>query len=216
MFNPVPSGRFTDGFGPRGAVPGVGDLGFHTGQDIAAPGGTPIYAAHSGVIRRKWWDAQGKTAMGGNMVSISGDDGLETRYAHMQSQSHLAVGSRVIGGQTIIGYVGMSGAANGNHLHFEVVVNGVQIDPLPFINQTIPPNEAESEPSMYYLMIKDGEGRYGPRGETYFATYDGYLHLSLSAEDANAIAETNLGGRSFANVTYGPWEACIKSARVVV
>lgn len=216
MFNPVPSGTFTDAFGPRGYVPGVGSLGFHTGQDIAAPKGTPILAMHDGVILRKWWDADGEGAKGGYMVSVRGDDGYETRYAHMDTPSPLQVGDRVVGGVTSVGPVGASGAANGDHVHVEVISNGVRVDPLPFINQTPAPRGAESEPDMYYLMINDGEGRYGPRGKIYFATYDGYMHLSLTPGDANAIAEANLGGRSFANVTYGPWEACIKAARVVV
>ena len=134
IINPVPSGVFTDGFGNRGYVPGVGDMGNHTGQDIAAPGGTPILAAQSGVVLNKWWDAfVGGAPAGGNMVSVRGDDGIEYRYAHMQAQSPLGIGARVTAGVTVVGYVGMTGAANGNHLHFEMLRNGVYIDPLPYL-----------------------------------------------------------------------------------
>lgn len=156
MYDPLPSGTFTDPYGPRGVVPGLGDLGFHTGLDKAAAAGTPIYAAHSGRVSRKWWDAFANGAgAGGNMVAIAGDDGYETRYAHMQSQSPLSVGDRVVGGQTVIGYVGRSGAATGNHLHFEALKAGKFVDPKPLITNSAPtlPEQKEDEEmkrAMYY------------------------------------------------------------------
>ena len=129
LINPVPSGTPTDPYGPRGYVPGVGNMGFHTGKDIAAPSGTAIGAAHSGTIRNKWWDAHANGAgAGGWMVSINGDDGLETRYAHMLNPSTTSLGQHVSAGQTI-GLVGASGSANGSHLHLEVLVNGGYVDP---------------------------------------------------------------------------------------
>lgn len=134
LITPVANGRLTDRFDPdRGYVPGVGNMGAHTGQDIAAPAGTPIYAATDGVVSRKWWDAENGRAMGGWMVEIRRDAAFATRYAHMQSDSPLPVGARVVGGQTVVGYVGSTGAANGNHLHFEVLINGVRVDPLPYL-----------------------------------------------------------------------------------
>lgn len=149
MYNPVSSGNFTDKFGWRTWPNGLSD--YHTGQDISAPAWTPIYAAHSGVVLRKWWDQWASGAPGGgNMVSIRGDDGYETRYAHMIGQSSLAVGQRVVGGQTIVGYVGATGAATGNHLHFEVLRGGQFVDPLPLItsdtvNPEAPAGEKEDE-----------------------------------------------------------------------
>lgn len=75
---------------------------------------------------------------------------------------------------------------------------------------------SESELTMNYLMIRDGEGRYGkPNGE-HFATYDGRAFVKLSAADANAVAVANLAGRSFANVTYGAWEGYQRAAETVV
>lgn len=134
LANPVPSGSFTDPFGDRGWVPGLGWLGFHTGRDIAATYGTPILAAHDGTVVAKWFDrfADGSGA-GGWMVKVQGDDGLETRYAHMTAESPLAIGARVLGRRTVVGFLGSSGAATGPHLHFEVLQNGVFVNPDPYI-----------------------------------------------------------------------------------
>lgn len=77
-------------------------------------------------------------------------------------------------------------------------------------------SSSESEDTMLYLMIIDGKGRYGAKGKKYFAIFTGRVHLSLTPEDANAIANTNLAGRSFANVTYSAWDAAIKAAEVVM
>lgn len=149
--HPLPGGRLTDRFGPRGVVAGLGDLGTHTGQDWAAQEGTPIRAAHSGRVLRAWWDAFPNGAgAGGHMVSILGDDGTETRYAHMMQPCHLPVGSRVIGNTTTVGYVGSTGAATGAHLHFEVLRAGSYVDPLPLITQAsnVPVNPEEEEDDM--------------------------------------------------------------------
>ena len=136
---PGPNGPFTDAFWPRGFVPGVGNVGFHTGRDIAASAWTPIYAAHSGTVTRKWWDAFANgDGAGGHMIAIDRGDGIyESRYAHMVEASPLPIGARVIEGQTIVGYVGSSGAANGAHLHHEVLRYGAFVDPDPLyaINQ---------------------------------------------------------------------------------
>lgn len=135
LIRPVAQGDLTDGFGPRGYVPGVGNLGTHTGQDFAAPAGEPIIAAHTGTILRKWYDRFPNGAeAGGYMVSIKGDDGIETRYAHMAGASPIIEGTRVQIGDRI-GNVGRSGAANGYHLHFEAIVNGKYVDPLPLITK---------------------------------------------------------------------------------
>lgn len=143
------SGRFTDAYGPRGYVPGIGNLGFHTGQDIAAAAGTPIYAAHNGVVTRKWWDkyANGQGA-GGWMIETRGDDGVTVRCAHMQDASPLAIGQRVYAGQTVVGLVGATGAATGPHLHFEVLVGGQFVDPLPYLNGSLGDDDMTPDQSM--------------------------------------------------------------------
>lgn len=97
----------------------------HTGIDLAAPSGTPIYAAGDGVIKYYKWQSGY-----GNKVEIQHVNGYETAYGHMSRYvDGLAVGSRVRQGQ-IIGYVGSTGQSTGPHLHFEILINGNLVDPL--------------------------------------------------------------------------------------
>ena len=102
----------------------------HGGMDIAAPIGTPIYAAHSGVV------ARAGTATGfGYAVYIRGDDGAVTVYGHV-NQYFVRVGERVVAGE-LIAEVGNRGQSTGPHLHFEVHPNGAmyggQADPVPWL-----------------------------------------------------------------------------------
>jgi murein DD-endopeptidase MepM/ murein hydrolase activator NlpD len=92
--------------------------------DYAAAIGTPIMATGDGtVIRAGRWGGYGI------VVAIQHARGIETRYAHMRSVARgIRPGVRVTQGQTI-GYVGMSGLANGPHLHYEFIQNGRHIDP---------------------------------------------------------------------------------------
>lgn len=97
----------------------------HEGIDLAAPIGTPVYATHSGTVTR----ADSSTSYG-LVVYILGDDGTETRYAHL-SQIMVARGARVERGQ-VIGLTGNSGRVmgpTGAHLHYEVRRNGQPVDP---------------------------------------------------------------------------------------
>ncbi|MHA6688873.1 M23 family metallopeptidase [Devosia sp. A449] len=97
----------------------------HTGADLAAPSGTPIYAAGDGVIQYYKWQSGY-----GNKVEISHVNGYETAYGHMSRYvDGLSVGSHVRQGQ-IIGYVGSTGQSTGPHLHFEIKINGNLVDPL--------------------------------------------------------------------------------------
>ncbi|MDY5945831.1 MAG: M23 family metallopeptidase, partial [Faecalibacterium sp.] len=98
----------------------------HKGADIPAPEGTPILAAHSGtVLISAWNDSYG------NQVLLDNGAGLSTRYAHMISAS-VTAGEAVQAGQ-VIGYVGSTGDSTGDHLHFEVIQRGIQVDPLLFV-----------------------------------------------------------------------------------
>ena len=98
----------------------------HRGTDIPAPEGTPILAAHSGtVIISGWNDSYG------NQVLLDNGAGLSTRYAHM-TQTAVTAGEAVTAGQ-IIGYVGSTGDSTGNHLHFEVMQNGVRVNPMDMV-----------------------------------------------------------------------------------
>jgi len=97
----------------------------HSGVDLAAPRGTPIYASGDGVVKK----AQ-RVSGYGIYVSLDHVNGFETAYGHMSKiASGIKSGVRVRQGQ-IIGYVGSTGNSTGNHLHFEIKVNGRVVDPL--------------------------------------------------------------------------------------
>ena len=98
----------------------------HTGIDVAAAGGTPIYAAKGGQVIMSVYGT-GVNWSYGNFVVIDHGDGTTTLYAHMSSRA-VSEGQLVTQGQTI-GYVGNTGNSQGNHLHFEVRVNGQRVDP---------------------------------------------------------------------------------------
>jgi len=97
----------------------------HQGTDFAAPTGTPIYAAGSGQIERIGW-AGGY----GNSITIRHNKEYATLYGHMSGFAPgMTQGKRVQQGD-IIGFVGTTGMSTGPHLHYEVHLNGKQIDPL--------------------------------------------------------------------------------------
>lgn len=115
---PVPGGRISSLFGPRGRS-------FHAGLDIAAGQGTAILAADSGVVTASGWNGGF-----GLMIIIDHGNGMVTLYAH-NSSNLVSVGQRVQRGQQIA-QVGSTGNSTGPHLHFEVHRNGRQVNPLQF------------------------------------------------------------------------------------
>ena len=122
---PVRDARMSSGFGMRNH-PVLRRRRHHAGIDLAAPTGTPIYASASGVVgRADWFSSYGL------FISIDHGADLETRYAHL---SRLAVeaGDRVEKGE-LIGYVGSTGRSTGPHLHYEVRVDGVAVNPIPYM-----------------------------------------------------------------------------------
>lgn len=97
---------------------------FHKGVDYRAPRGTPVFAAEDGVISEIGWRGNY-----GRLLTISHSSVVSTNYAHLNGFAKgLHEGSKVHKGQ-VIAYVGRSGLATGNHLYYEVVVNGKQVDP---------------------------------------------------------------------------------------
>ena len=108
-----------------GEVDAFGNAG-HRGTDIPAPEGTPILAAHSGTVLVSGWNDSY-----GNQVLLDNGVGLSTRYAHM-TQTAVTAGEAVTAGQ-VIGYVGSTGDSTGFHLHFEVMQNGVRMNPLELV-----------------------------------------------------------------------------------
>ncbi len=129
----------------------------HTGVDLAAPAGTPIYAAGDGVITYYKWQSGY-----GNKVEIQHVNGYETAYGHMSRYADgLKEGSQVRQGQ-VIGYVGTTGQSTGNHLHYEILINGNLVDPLsvklPKDNVLAPQYRAEFERTIAQindLMARD-------------------------------------------------------------
>lgn len=114
----------TSGYGYRNF-----DKSFHDAIDIAAPKGSPIYAANSGTIIMYQWVNTG----GGNKVVIDHGSKVSTTYCHLSAfVEGLGVGSYVEKGQ-VIGYVGMTGTATGNHLHFRIAINGTAVNPLDYV-----------------------------------------------------------------------------------
>ena len=100
---------------------------FHEGVDMAAPQGTPIYAAKSGKVTTTSYQAGGA----GYYVSINHGDGFASIYMHM---THYIVkpGQHVSTGQ-VIGYVGSTGGSTGPHLHFGISYNGTYVNPMSYI-----------------------------------------------------------------------------------
>ncbi|SKA25728.1 M23 family metallopeptidase [Consotaella salsifontis] len=122
--NPVPNGRFTSSFGMR-RHPVLGYSRMHWGVDWAAPRGTKILAAGSGVVESAGW-----TSGFGRHTVIRHANGYETSYSHQSKIADGVVpGARVRQGQ-VIGEIGSSGLATGNHLHYELMVNGKKVDPM--------------------------------------------------------------------------------------
>lgn len=121
---PLPPSTVTDEYGPRES-PGEGASTFHEGIDFGAPNGTPIPSAGSGTVEFAGFDSAGGY---GYYVLINHGSGLKTRYAHMNGAPAVTTGSHVARGQ-ILGEVGNTGTSFGNHLHFEVEVDGVRVNP---------------------------------------------------------------------------------------
>lgn len=97
----------------------------HTGVDLAARTGTPIYAGGDGVITYYKWQSGY-----GNKIEIQHVNGYETAYGHLSRfVDGLSAGSKVRQGQ-VIGYVGSTGQSTGPHLHYEISINGNLVDPL--------------------------------------------------------------------------------------
>ncbi|WP_400162354.1 murein hydrolase activator EnvC family protein [Brevibacillus sp. TJ4] len=119
--------RFTSGFGVR-KDPFTGRSAGHNGVDMAAPKGTTIMAAASGIVTYA-----GYYSGFGNTVMIKHNDELTTLYGHIREGGiKVSVGQQVAAGQKIA-EVGSTGRSTGNHLHFTVYKNNVAVDPMPYL-----------------------------------------------------------------------------------
>lgn len=126
------SGPITSPFGQR-------SRGNHEGIDFGVPEGTPVLAAQSGTVIKAY-----TSRSYGNVIYIMGDDGTETRYAHLSVMS-VQEGNRINQGQ-VIGLSGNTGISTGPHLHFEVRKDGRPVDPTQMIGVTQETATAGREP----------------------------------------------------------------------
>ena len=121
---PLNGARVSSKYGSR-KHPVLGYTRDHKGVDFAAPQGTPIPAAGSGTVVEKGW----KSGYG-NYIRIKHNGTYSTAYGHMSSfKPGVRVGTRVAQGQ-VVGFVGNTGLSTGAHLHYEIIKDGVQVNPL--------------------------------------------------------------------------------------
>jgi murein DD-endopeptidase MepM/ murein hydrolase activator NlpD len=120
---------FTSGFGVR-SDPFHAGAAMHPGIDLSGAYGTPIYATADGTVLRAGWNSGGY----GNLVEIDHGRGITTRYGHM-SAILVREGDHVTRGQQV-GRMGSTGRSTGNHLHYEVRIDGRAVNPIPFMKST--------------------------------------------------------------------------------
>lgn len=129
--------RMASGFGYR-THPIYKTQHFHSGMDFAAPSGTPIYATGDGIVERADNTAQGY----GNHVVINHGYGYKTLYGHM-SRFAVRAGKKVKRGE-VIGYIGSTGISTAPHVHYEVIRNGVKVNPVNYYYNDLSPAEYQA------------------------------------------------------------------------
>ncbi len=136
---PLSFRRISSVFGMR-EHPILGSWRSHKGTDYAAASGTPVRSIGNGIVV-----FAGTRGGYGNSIDVRHQNGFVTRYGHLRGfASGVRTGTRVSMGQTV-GYVGMTGLATGPHLHFEVIVGGVQRDPRTALKSNAGPPLAAAE-----------------------------------------------------------------------
>ncbi len=122
---PISGGRLSSRFGRRSA-PTAGASTYHKGVDWATPVGTPVYASSGGTVAKAGWGSGY-----GYVVYINHPDGRQTRYAHL-SKVLVSPGQTVSQGDKIA-LSGNTGVSSGPHVHFEILINGRQVNPLEYL-----------------------------------------------------------------------------------
>ena len=122
---PVSGAALTSGFGMRWH-PVIGGRRAHKGVDLAEPVGSPVYATADGMVSRADWFSSY-----GLFISLEHGGNIQTRYGHL-SRLNVAAGQTVHKGD-LIGYVGTTGRSTGPHLHYEVRIAGVAVNPIPYL-----------------------------------------------------------------------------------
>ena len=123
---PISGGRLTSNFGRRSA-PTRGASSYHKGVDWATPTGTSVVASSGGTVAKAGWGSGY-----GYVVYINHPDGRQTRYGHL-SKVLVSAGQKVSQGQKIA-LSGNTGVSTGPHVHFEILINGSQVNPLKYLN----------------------------------------------------------------------------------
>ncbi|MFH1379145.1 MAG: M23 family metallopeptidase [bacterium] len=121
-------GHITSRYGNRKSPMNRNIIEFHPGLDLANKKGTPVYATADGIVKLSGWEGGY-----GKLVVIDHGHGYETRYAH-HSKILVAAGDKVTRGQ-IIGYMGNTGTSTGNHVHYEILLNGKTTNPYPYLSK---------------------------------------------------------------------------------
>ena len=124
MKTPINGARLSSRYGNR-KHPILGYTKMHRGLDFAAPSGTPIFAAGDGIIEKAGWNGSY-----GKYIRIRHTGTYKTAYAHLSGfHKKIKIGRKVLQGK-IIGYVGTTGRSTGPHLHYEVIKNNIQVNPM--------------------------------------------------------------------------------------
>ena len=126
---PISGGRLSSNFGRRKS-PTKGASSYHKGVDWSVPTGTAVFASCGGTVARAGWGSGY-----GYCVYINHEDGRQTRYGHL-SKVLVKVGQTVKQGERIA-LSGNTGVSTGPHLHFEILINGSQVNPLKYLNQGV-------------------------------------------------------------------------------
>ena len=123
---PISGGRQSSGFGRRKS-PTKGASSYHKGVDWSVPTGTAVFASCGGTVAKAGWGSGY-----GYCVYINHEDGRQTRYGHL-SKVLVKAGQTVKQGERIA-LSGNTGISTGPHLHFEILINGSQVNPLKYLN----------------------------------------------------------------------------------
>jgi len=145
LHRPLGHGFLSSSFGVR-SDPMTGESRAHLGLDIAAPLGTPIYAAEDGIV-----SFAGVAGGYGRLIQIDHGEHVQTRYGHLL-RILIRPGESVRRGETI-GLVGSTGRSTGSHLHFEVRIGGTPVDPekpLPTLFAAALPTSETTAPTVHW------------------------------------------------------------------
>jgi murein DD-endopeptidase MepM/ murein hydrolase activator NlpD len=146
---PVVGAALTSGYGMRWH-PVLGGRRAHKGVDLAMPIGTPVYATADAVVSKAE-----RFSSYGLFISLEHGADIQTRYGHL-SRIAVAAGQTVHKGD-LIGYVGSTGRSTGPHLHYEVRVGGVAVNPIPYL-------QGEGRPGTQLAVVSD-DGAMGDGDE---------------------------------------------------